>query len=177
MCMTVERGRNFEPIKRFLQPTAAKIGEDFERLPFDSRPDGRIVEQRDAVAGAQPLEGGFKLQRFVNCLTDVRLHRRFTERAERAAAEASAKALHPNDSDAPNLHGVTVQNDNANIMQDLADFNGVASFVVVVSQHRDGWNLVRGTGKLLRQNLCLRREAVVGQVAAEAEKIGRFGNL
>src|SRR5690606_14379177 len=93
------------------------------------------------------------------------------EALERRLAEAAAEALGAGETDdvAAQLEVIAVEDDDAALAEDPADLVGLPGLVVVVAEHAD----LRRAHALqrFRQQLRLVEVAVIGQVAAEQERV------
>ena len=176
MGVTVKDRADREAGERILEPAAAEERKDLERLAFDGGLDRRVVEQRDDVLVAQARERGLELQRFVDRFVHELLDDLFAPRTERPAPEAAGEALDAGEADPEDLGGVAVEHDDAGVLEDPGDLALLARFEVVVAEDGDDRNLDGGK-QLLDEAARLFDQAVVGQVAAEDENVGRLANL
>jgi hypothetical protein len=133
------------------------------------------VQQRDQRGGAEPREGRFELERLVDRLVDELFDDRFTPGAKSPLAEAAAESLDAGDADSLHLGRVAVEDDNARVGEDLADFYLLVGLHIMVSKHSHGWNPERR--QLAREHACLVRQTIVGQIAGEQHHVSRLGNL
>ena len=117
--VAVEDGRRRVAIERLLQPAASEEREDLRRLALDGGADRRVVEDGDLLRGPQPRQGRLQLQRLVDGLLDELLDRGLAPGPERPAAEAAGEPLDPGESDAADLAGVPVEQDDAGLLEDL----------------------------------------------------------
>jgi hypothetical protein len=171
----VEGRGHLVPDERLLVAAAAEEREDLERLALDGVAHRRVVEHRDLLRRAEAGERGLELERLVERLLDERLDHGLAPRAERAAPEAAAEALHAGEADAVHHVRVAVEHRHADVAQGVGHHLGRAALVVVVAEHRDGREAQRA--ELLHQHARLLGGAVVGEVAAEEEHVGAFGHL
>ena len=91
--VAMEDRRYGESRNGIFEPAAAQERKDVAGFTLDRRLDRRVVEQGDEVIVAQPGQGGFELQRFVDRLTDEALDDLFAPRSERAASESTGESL------------------------------------------------------------------------------------
>src|SRR6187200_2462731 len=99
MRVTVKNGRYVVTRQRLFEPARSEERVDLGRLPFHRRDDRRVVQQRDALRGAQARQRRFELERLVDRLADESFDARFAPGAERARAKAAAKAFDARESD------------------------------------------------------------------------------
>src|SRR5262245_57618638 len=141
MCVAMEYRRDSQAIDWLLETARSQVGEDLPRFAFNGTADRRVVKDRNPLRRAQPRQRRFELQRFVHGLLHERLDRGLSPRAERAASEAAAEALHAGEADAPDFRRFPVEHGDAGIPKDLHDFTLLAALEVVIAQHGDDGNL------------------------------------
>src|SRR6266511_3357496 len=133
------------------------------------------MQQHDMLRRPHPRDGPLELQCFVDRLVDKPLDALLPPRLQGALPESPGKALHTSKADAPNLTAIAIEHLNAGLGEDTLHLLGLSRLIVVVPQHRNDWNL-QGRYDLLRQNLRLLREAVIGEIAAQQEDVSAVVN-
>jgi hypothetical protein len=109
-------------------------------------------------------------------LLHEQLDRRLAPGAQRAAAEAAGEALGAGDAHALDLAGLAVEHAHARLCFRMPVTTlGRAGLVVVVAQHRDDGD--RDRVQFVGQHARLLGGAVVGEVAAQQQHVGRLGGL
>ena len=170
MSVTVERSVHRVALERLLETTAAEKRIDLLRLARDGLADRCVVEKRDAAWSPEARERGLELQRLAERLLHEVLDHGLTPRAERAASESAAEALHPCEADVLEHPAVAVEDLHAGVAEDLRDLFVLPRLVVVVSENGEHRHLHHG--ELFGENVRFFGKAVVGEITAEEEQIG-----
>ncbi|MCY1227719.1 hypothetical protein D9M72_400050 [compost metagenome] len=173
--MAVEHGIDRIAHQRIFQPAAAQERKDLDRLAFDRADHGCVVQQRNAPPRAQLGQRRFELHRLVQRLLHEQFDCRLTPRAQRTAPEPAAKPFHARNAHAFDLADRAVEHAHAGVRERAAHHLGRARFVVMVAQHGDDGNVHRA--QFLGEHASFLFGAVVGQVAAQQQRVGFFVRL
>ena len=172
--VAVDDGRHRIAVQRLLQAAAAQEREDLDRLALDGRADRRVVEHGDPLsvrsrARADSSFSASSTASWTNCLTAGSPQAPSVPRPKPPAKPlAPAKPMPCSSHDSPSSTTTPAS------IEDLPDLVLLARLVVVVAQHGDVGILSCGR-QLLDEHLRLLGQAVVGQVAAEDQHVGRSG--
>ena len=179
MGVTVKNDGHLSPDQRFRETGRAEKGKYLFRFAFDRIPDRRIVQEGDLAeivvllveAGEGPIEAKGIVDRFL----DEGFHGRFAEHGQHIIVEAAAKAFDTGEAQIADSDGLTVENVDLFVLDDLADGLLPAFFVVVVAEHGDNGDT---TGlHFFLKHLRFPFVTCIREVAADKEDIGLAGSL
>ncbi len=170
MRVSVEHRAHGIAQERLLQPAGAKERIDLDRLALDGGSNRRVVHEDDGMPHTQPREGRLELERFVQRLMDEALDSLLAPGRQRVPPESAAEAPHPREADAAHLARIPAQHIHANITQNPAHFILLATFKVMVAEHRDHRYLDEA-GDLLGQHTGFLRQTVVRQITTDRDDV------
>ena len=127
------------------------------------------------MLGSQTRERRLELERFLDRLVHEVLDDLLAPRPERAAAESAAEAANAGEADAAKLPRVAVEHVDADVGEDPRDLAFLSGLEVVIPEHGDDGDFRRR--EILREDARLFGQAVVGEIAAQHQHVGRLGDL
>ena len=98
--MSVENHVDRVAIEGLLQAARPQVGKDLERLAFNRRPDGRVVEQADTLRRAQACKSRFELEGLLERLLYESLGGGLAPGTQGGPSKAAGEPLGPRDSGA-----------------------------------------------------------------------------
>src|SRR5919108_5300222 len=128
------------------------------------------MQHHDMLCRPQSRNGALELQRFIDRLVDEPFDALLPSRLQGTLPESPGKALHTSKADPPNLTAIAIEHLNAGLGENTLHLLRLSRLIVVVAQHRNDWDL-QGGHDLLRQNLCLLRQAIIGEIAAQQKDV------
>src|ERR1700694_517101 len=159
-----------ELVEGTAEPGRAEEGKDLERLALEGGPAGRIMEERNAHAGAELEERGLELELLGDAGVDELLERGLAEALELRVLEATRKTLDAGDAEALVLPGRSVEHVDAGGGELAANLGSVPGLEVMVAEHGALRDLE--LAEFLDEPVRLLGRAVVGQIAGEQEDVG-----
>ena len=136
---------------------------------------GGVVEQDQALLGAQLGQCGFKLQSLVDGFVDILLDNLFAPRLQDAVVKPATKPFDPGKADTIQFVGFAVEHAHAGVDENAPNFVLLIRLVVMIAKHRQDRHA--HAGQFSHQQLRLFRQAVVGQIATEEQHVRMIGKL
>ncbi len=128
------------------------------------------MQQRNALLGSESGQCRLQSHRLVHRFLHEALGRGLSPGTERGAAEAARESLRTGNTDTLDLARLAIQNPDADVGENAANELMLARLVVVVAEDGDYRDPHRGL-QVVRQDLRLFLEAVVGQIAAQQKDV------